>query len=238
MAGSAQGDLLFDRELADLPPELRWREWMGRVEAAIFASKEPVPRDSLAPLVGRACALDDLIADIQHELADRPYELAFVAGGWRHRTRVRFADAIRAAQTPDAGTRKLTETENLVVTAIAYLQPATRKTLTRLFGREIGRDVFARLKRMGLIGAGPRSPEPGAPLTYVTTRLFLEVFGFGTLRELPDIEAMEEAGLLERGSDLEKKPAIADEFDRVLGLFSDDDDQEEDEAAPQARFGE
>jgi chromosome segregation and condensation protein ScpB len=234
MRPPAQGDLLFDRNLADLPPDLRWREWMGRVEAAIFASATPVPRENLALLVGEDCRLDELIADIQHELADRPYELAFVAGGWRHRTRPRFADAIRAAGAPGAGgasVEALTQTENLVATAIGYLQPVTRKELSRLIGKELSRDIFARLKRLGLIGAGPRAPAPGAPLTYVTTKLFLEVFGLGSLRDLPDIEALEEAGLLERGPDLEEKPAIGDEFDRVLGLSSDDDREEDGEAA-------
>ena len=123
------------------------------------------------------------------------------------------------------------------MTAIAYLQPTTRRDLSRLIGKEISRDSFARLKRLGLIGAGPRSPAPGAPLTYVTTRLFLEIFGLGSLRDLPDIEALEEAGLLQRGADLGEWPAVGDEFDRVLGLIPDDD-QGEDEAPPPLRFDE
>ena len=84
----------FDRELADLPPNLRWREWMGRVEAAIFASPNPVPHAILSGLVGHTCSLDDVIADIQDELRARPYELVFVAGGWHHRTRPRAAAAL------------------------------------------------------------------------------------------------------------------------------------------------
>ncbi|PPQ27826.1 hypothetical protein CCR94_19145 [Rhodoblastus sphagnicola] len=238
MRPPAQGDLLFDRDLADLAPDLRWREWMGRVEAAIFASATPVPRENLSLLVGEGCRLDELIADIQHELADRPYELAFVAGGWRHRTRNRFADAIRAsgAAGGEGALKALSQTEHLVVTAIAYLQPVTRRDLSRLIGKEISRDIFARLKRFGLIGAGPRSPAPGAPLTYVTTKLFLEIFGLGSLRDLPDIEALEEAGLLARGTELQEQPAIGDEFDRVLGLIPDDD-QEEGEAPPPPQAG-
>ena len=50
-------------ELADLPQGARWREWMLRVEAAIFAATEPLPRDALARLVGSSCNLDDLLAD-------------------------------------------------------------------------------------------------------------------------------------------------------------------------------
>jgi chromosome segregation and condensation protein ScpB len=238
MAKPAQPEL-FDRDLSDLPADLRWREWMGRVEAAIFASATPVPREILSLLVGEGCPLDELIADIQHELAGRPYDLAFVAGGWRHRTRARFADAVRASGAvgaPQTGAKALTATETLVVTAIAYLQPVTRKILNQVFGREVSRDVFARLKQIGLIGAGPRSPEPGAPQTYVTTRAFLEVFGLGSLRELPDMEALEEAGLLERGPGLEAQPDAGDAFDRVLGRAPADD--QEDEAAPSPRFDE
>ena len=200
MAGAAQRvDPLYDPELADLPPAMRWREWMGRVEAAIFAAAEPVPREALAKLVGKSCRLDELIAEIRDELKGRPYDLVFVAGGWQHRTRPRFADAIRAAAPTNDGEATLTRGENFVVAAIAYLQPVTRAELTGLAGREIGRDVLARLKQLGLIAAGPRTPAPGAPLTYVTTGKFLATFGLGSLRDLPDREAIEDAGLLNRG---------------------------------------
>lgn len=238
MRSPVQGDLLFDRNLADLPPNLRWREWMGRVEAAIFVSGAPVPREILRLLVGEDCPLDELIADIQHELADRPYELAYVAGGWRHRTRTRFADAIRIAEASGGSKTRLvalTQTEHLLVTAIAYLQPVTRRDLSQLTGKEVSRDALARLKRLGLIGTGPRAPTPGAPPTYVTTKLFLEIFGLGSLRDLPDVEALEEAGMLEPRSDLTENPAVDDALDRVLGLLADDD-QEDDEAASSAQF--
>jgi chromosome segregation and condensation protein ScpB len=86
----------------------------------------------------------------------------FVAGGWQHRTRPRFADAIRAAATTKDGEATLTRGENFVVAAIAYLQPVTRAELTGLAGREIGCDVLARLKQLGLIAAGPRTEvDPG-----------------------------------------------------------------------------
>ena len=85
----------------------------------------------------------------------------------------------------DAGAPELTPTELLAVTAIAYLQPATRAEISRLAGREISRDVIARLKRLDLIDAGLRAPEPGAPFAYVTTKKFLEVFGLGDAARPP-----------------------------------------------------
>ncbi len=187
--------LAFDAALVDLPPDLRWREWMGRVEAAIFASTEPVSREALAALVGPDCILDDLIADIQDELKARPYGLVFVAGGWQHRTRPRFAMAIRAAaKLREPGAPELSRLESMVLTAVAYSQPVTRVALSAMLGREISRDTMARLKRLGLIGAGPRIAQPGAPLTYVTTRGFLSAFGLQTLHDLPEMETMLDGG--------------------------------------------
>jgi chromosome segregation and condensation protein ScpB len=211
-------DALFDRDLADVPGGARWREWMGRVEAAIFASREPVARDAFAKLVGQSCKLDDLIADIVDELRARPYDLVFVAGGYQLRTKARFSAAIRAAnagELRDAGLPELTPTELLAVTAIAYLQPATRAELSRLAGKEISRDVIGRLKRFDLIDGALRAPEPGAPFAYVTTKKFLEVFGFATLRDLPDIERLEDEGLLQR-------PQSEIDLDGALGLVEDD----------------
>lgn len=194
---NAGEDPLYDRELDQLPPEMRWREWMVRVEAVIFASAEPVGRETLARVVGKECSIDLLIDDIVEELRDRPYELVSVAGGWQHRTRPRFAETIRISTAPtQSGATSLSETEAMVLTAVGYFQPVTRAELSEVFGKEISRDTIAGLRDAGFIVSGPRSPTPGAPYTYVTTRRFLSVFGFETLRDLPNIEALEDAGLL------------------------------------------
>ena len=185
-------DVLYDRELEDLPAEMRWREWMMRVEAVIFASAEPVSRETLARVVGKDCSIDLVIDDLVEELRDRPYELVAVAGGWQHRTRPRFAETIRASTAPTrGGAPALSESEAMVLMAVGYFQPVTRGELSRIFGKEISRDTIAALR-----GAGPRSPTPGAPYTYVTTPYFLSAFGMETLRDLPNIEALEDAGLL------------------------------------------
>jgi segregation and condensation protein B len=207
------GEELLDVELIDLPRAARWREWMLRVEAAIFASERPVPREALVRLVGQDCRFDDLIADLIHELRGRPYDLTLVAGGYALRTKTRFAPAIRAAHPGlgrDDGT-ELTRTETFALTAIAYLQPVTRGEISKLAGREISRDVIASLKRHGLIDGAIRAPQPGAPFAYVTTRRFLEAFGFASLRDLPDLERLKAEGVLQGGQG-------EDELDGALGL--------------------
>jgi segregation and condensation protein B len=88
----------LDTELADLPQALRWREWMARVEAVLFASSEPVGREVLARVVGRDCALDLLIEDISAELAGRPYEIARISGRLAVPHAAATRSAIRAAR--------------------------------------------------------------------------------------------------------------------------------------------
>jgi segregation and condensation protein B len=210
---------VLDVDLIDLPPAARWREWMLRVEAAIFASQKPVAREALVRLVGQACRFDDLIADLIHELRGRPYDLTLVAGGYALRTKTRFAPAIRAAHPGLGGddVAELTRTETFALTAIAYLQPVTRGEISRLAGREISRDVIAALKRCGLIDGAIRAPQPGAPFAYVTTRTFLEAFGFGSLRDLPDLEQLKAEGFLQRGQG-------ENDLDSALGVMNGEAD--------------
>ncbi len=91
--------------------------------------------------------------------------------------------------------------------------------------------MIGRLKQLGLIDAALRAPQAGAPLAWVTTRKFLQVFGLSMLRDLPDIEKLEDEGLLQR-------PVPAGDLDRVFCLPDGDaaelEDIEFDDAADDA----
>lgn len=154
----------------------------------MFASATPVGRDDLARVVGQGASVEMLIEDIQGELTGRPYELAPTAGGWIFRTRPQFADAIKAVA--DLGDQALafTEMEMGVLCAIAYHQPIDRARLQDIFGKEVSRDLLARLRLKDLIASGSRSPRRGAPHTFVTTATFLTTFDLQTIRDLPELE--------------------------------------------------
>ena len=185
----------LDREASDLPAELRWREWMRRIEAVLFASASPVPREDLARVVGQGASVDLLVEDLSVDLEGRSVEVAQVTGGWMLRTRPAYAPAIRAAaDTGDQGL-DLREFDVAVLAAIAWHQPVTRAGLKDIFGREISRDLIGRLHARELIATGPRSPQRGAPYTFVTTERFLVAFGLETLHDLPDREQLDDAGL-------------------------------------------
>lgn len=185
----------LDRELSDLSPELRWRGWMGRVEAVLFASAAPVEREDLARVVGQGVSVDLLIDDLAADLEGRAFEVVRVGEGWMLRTRVAYAPAIRAAADVGGQSLDLRAFDVAVLAAIAYHQPITRDGLAEIFGRTISRELIGRLHDRGLIGTGPRSPRRGAPYTFVTTQGFLAAFGLEYLDDLPDREMWEDAGL-------------------------------------------
>ncbi|WP_226937893.1 SMC-Scp complex subunit ScpB [Pseudogemmobacter faecipullorum] len=111
---------------------------------------------------------------------------------------------------------ELKQLEKSVAKAITSFEDR-RKAEARARVDELARELgysfeeLARLHRQALIARGPRSPEPGAPYTYVTTPGFLIQFGLETLRDLPDIEALQDAGLLKPVADVDLDMPIAAE---------------------------
>ncbi len=199
---------IFDTELADMPPDLRWREWMNRIEAVLFAAPNPVEREILARVIGRDASIDLLIDDIREALRGKPYDVVSIAGGWAFRTRTAYADAIATSAAVSERGVDLTQNEAMVLVSIAYHQPVTRAGVSEILGREVSRDVIGALRDKNMITAGPRSPTAGAPFTYVTTKGFLEHFGLASLRELPELEMLLDAGLL-NGRAEAKQPTLS-----------------------------
>ena len=168
---------------------------MRRIEAVLFASGTPVLRAELRRVIGEGVSVDLLIEDLNVDLAERPYMVAAVGDGWILRTRPAYADIVRVAADVGGQGLDLREADIAVLAAIAYHQPITRDGLRDIFGKDISRDLIGRLNALQLITTGPRSPRRGAPYTFVTTQQFLVAFDLESLRDLPDREQLQDAGL-------------------------------------------
>ncbi|MFW8642802.1 SMC-Scp complex subunit ScpB [Rhizobium beringeri] len=157
---------MFDRELEDLPAELRWREWMLRVEAVIFASAEPVSRETLARVIGKDCSIDLLIDDLRaRNSVPGPMSSYRSPAAGRHRTRSRYADAIRSSSAPTrSGAAALSEFEAMVLMAVGYYQPVTRGELSKIFGKEVSRDTIAALRSAGFLASDHAVRRPAHPI--------------------------------------------------------------------------
>ena len=163
-------------------------------------------------------------------MSGRPYELVSVAGGWSFRTKLGFGDAIRAAI---GGPQKaeLSRSNALVLMAIAYFQPITRGELSQFLGREVSRDAIACAARRGVHRRRATQPDARRALCLCHHAGVLGAIRVREPRDLPDIEKLEDAGLLGRTSEaLLDGDALASELRGVLGLKGDEDEPEEDAA--------
>ncbi|VTZ51188.1 hypothetical protein MPC4_320020 [Methylocella tundrae] len=103
--------------------------------------------------------------------------------------------------------------------ALAYFQPVVRGALSEFIGREVNRDLIVGLRAIGYIAAEPRSPRPGTPYAFVATKALLARFGLSSLHDhLPDIEMLEDAGLLA------KDKLLAGEFPGGFAAAGDADE--------------
>ena len=160
-----------------------------RVEALLFASGQPLTPARLAAALGAEqpavqAALEELA--LAWRAREGAIELVEIAGGWRLMTRPDFHGDVAAL-------RKKTEVERLspaaleTLAVVAYRQPIGRADIEAVRGVACG-PVLRLLLERDLIRITGRSPEPGHPLLYGTTKRFLDHFGLKSLKALPDVK--------------------------------------------------
>lgn len=146
MSGAREPEA-FDRELAALAAQDRWRLWMQRLEAVLFASASPVPAATLARVVGQGVSLELLLSDLAADLEGRSFEVVRVADGWMLRSRALHAPVIRAAGDIEGQRLELSSFDMAVLAAIAYHQPVSRDELKAIFGRPSAAIFWAGCRR-------------------------------------------------------------------------------------------
>lgn len=163
-------------------------------EAVLFAAGEPLSEEALAQRLGDA----EDIAGVLRELADiydgRGVNLMRLAGGWAFRTAPDLAAHLRI-ERPVA--RKLSRAAVETLAVIAYHQPVTRAEIEEIRGVALGKGTLDTLLEAGWVRPKGRRMTPGRPLIWVTTRDFLAHFGLDTLGDLPAVDELRAAGLLD-----------------------------------------
>jgi len=167
-------------------------EPVAALEALLFASPEPLPRERLAELLPELSA-EELAAALaalraRYASLQSGVMLDEVAGGFRLATRPEMAETLARLSTirPSRLSRPALET----LAIIAYRQPITKAEVEAVRGVNID-GVLRTLGERGLIRILGRKREPGRPMLYGTTKPFLEYFGFQDLSELPTLREIE-----------------------------------------------
>jgi segregation and condensation protein B len=163
-------------------------------EAIILASTQPVTNDLLEEKAGASELVAAVMEKLQEDYRGRGIELVQVAGGWMFRTAPDLAKEINITVQVR---RKLPRVSSETLAIIAYHQPVTRSEIESIRGVATARETLDGLMEMGWIRPGKRRETPGRPLTWITTDAFLRHFGLASLKDLPGIQELREAGLLD-----------------------------------------
>jgi segregation and condensation protein B len=168
-------------------------EFTRAVEAALFASATPLSPEEIGDYAGDG-DVTAALAQLAEHYAGRGIELVERGGRWHFQTAPDLAHLLRRTrEEPRRLSRAATET----LAIIAYHEPVSRAEIEAIRGVQISRGTIDVLMDAGWVRAAGRREGPGRPLLYATTAEFLSHFGLGSRRDLPGIDDLKAAGLLD-----------------------------------------
>jgi segregation and condensation protein B len=175
------------------------------LEALLFASPLPLSEAELAERLGLEADVAGLLHELAATYAEHGINLVRLAGGWTFRTAPDLAPFL-ISERPVS--RKLSRAAVETLAIIAYHQPVTRAEVEAIRGVALARGTLDRLLEAGWVRPRGRRDSPGRPLTWATTPAFLAHFGLGDVTELPGLEELRAAGLLDLGPAVLNETAI------------------------------
>lgn len=177
---------------AFIAPSMAEQERM--VEAILFACDHPLSAPDIAARLPQGCDVTEALAQLRRRYTGRGVVL------------MRMGDAYALRTAPDLGwlmqaerveTRKLSRAAIETLAIIAYHQPATRTEIEEIRGVAVSRGTLDQLLELGWVRLGRRRMTPGRPVTFVVTQDFLDQFGLESARDLPGLQELRAAGLLD-----------------------------------------
>ncbi|WP_420405042.1 SMC-Scp complex subunit ScpB [Nisaea sp.] len=188
------------------------------VEALLFASKEPLSIADISERLPEGVAAEPIIETLRKRYADRGIHLVAIKDRWAFRTAPDIGEALRIEV---AVRRKLSRAALETLSIIAYHEPVTRADIEEIRGVAVSKGTLDALLEAGWIQPRGRRQVPGRPLTWGTTEAFLDHFGLSSLADLPGLDELKAAGMLDKRPGL-TSIAMGDDGD------VDDDDEEDD----------
>lgn len=168
-------------------------ELVRAVEATLFASEDPMTWQEIATHLGDA-DVKPALAELQGHYAERGIRLVERGKRWFFQTAPDLAHLLRREKEQ---IRRLSRAATEVLAIIAYHEPVTRAEIESIRGVQTSGGTLDVLMEAGWVRMGPRREVPGRPLTYLSTPEFLAHFGLESRRDLPGIDDLRAAGLLD-----------------------------------------
>jgi segregation and condensation protein B len=165
------------------------------LEALLFAADEPLDEKALAGRLPAGVDVRALLVQLQKEYAPRGVNLVRVGGKWSLRTAGDLAWLLTREMPV---TKKLSRAAIETLAIVAYHQPVTRAEIEEIRGVTTSKGTLDVLLETGWIRLRSRRKAPGRPVTYGTTEAFMSHFGLDALADLPGIDELKGAGLIDK----------------------------------------
>jgi len=164
------------------------------VEAVLFAADKPLAPNKISDIaeLGGIRAVRQVVAELneRYERDGRSFRIVEIAGGYQMQTLPQYAELVARLHT-SRSEAKLSQAALETLAIVAYRQPVLRADVEAIRGVACG-EVLRNLMEKNLVRIAGRAEEIGRPMLYGTTNHFLEVFGLGGLKDLPDAENLRE----------------------------------------------
>ncbi|MBU6475459.1 MAG: SMC-Scp complex subunit ScpB [Alphaproteobacteria bacterium] len=193
------------------------------VEAILFASANAIDERTIAERfpADRAELIPEVLEYLRQQYEGRGVNLVQREKRWAFRTAPELAEQMKLEKEQP---RKFTRSAMETMAVIAYHQPVTRAEIENIRGVATSPGALDTLMEAGWIKPGKRREVPGRPVTWLSTQAFLDHFGLERLADLPGMDELKAAGLLDKRPAIEAMPNTADLFD---GAAEEGDDPQE-----------
>lgn len=171
-------------------------EVVRAVEATLFATEEPMSVEALASHLGglEAGAVRNALRSLETHYSTRGIRLVERGKRWHFETAPDLAHLLRREREQ---VRRLSRAATEVLAIVAYHEPVSRAEIESIRGVQTSAGTLDLLMEAGWIKLAGRREVPGRPVIYATTQEFLDHFGLSSRRDLPGIDELRAAGLLE-----------------------------------------
>ena len=180
--------LKFPSKLTDLEKE---------IEAVIFAAAEPLDIDTIESKITKKGSVAKSLEKLQQEYSHRGINLICIKDKWSFRTSPNLSNIMSQEKTVE---KKLSRAAVETLAIIVYHQPVTRAEIEEIRGVAFGTNTLEILMELNWVKPGGRKDVPGRPIQYVTTDEFLSHFNLQKLSDLPTIDELGAAGLIDSTS--------------------------------------
>ena len=185
----------IDSKILKFPSNLSSIE--RQVEAILFAAQEPLDLDTIKSRLNTKADVLKILNSLKNQYEARGINLVCIANKWSFRTASNLSKLMNLQKTSE---KKLSKAAIETLSIIVYHQPVTRSEIEEIRGVSFASGTLETLLELSWVRPSGRKNVPGKPIQYITTDDFLSHFNLQKLSDLPNVEELTSAGLIDTGS--------------------------------------